>query len=224
MVYPRHWLLSFGGHQGAVEEIWSCGIRLAPYGVWEGFMDEEQYLDDTALPALETWFGSANLKVFGGALITWVKFNEIAPDGSYADPSNTHARFDLAYDGGGGLSNTHPLQVAAVLSWQTDAMRGPGSKGRIYLPRPVWVVTGEGDVQQTTTTPAAQVTATFLNQLDVSLGPEPGPVLRPSVVSNKGAGTTRQITGVSIDTRLDVQRRRANKQSVLKSQVPVTYS
>lgn len=226
MVYPRHWLLQFGGHQGAPEEIWSCGIRLAPYGVWEGSMDEEQYLDDTALPALEAWFESVNLKVNGSALLDWVKFNEIAPDGTYEDPSETHARFDLGFVGGagGGAALYHPLQVAAVLTWTTDVMRGPANKGRIYLPRPAWPVIASGDVQSTTTIPAAQTTAAFLNQLDVSLGPEPGPVLRPSVVSNKGSGVARQITGVRIDSRLDVQRRRANKQDVTFVNEPVNYS
>lgn len=233
MGYPLHWLLAFGGHQGHVEEIWACGIRMCAYGdVGPIQMDEEQYLTNTAVPALTTWFGSAGAKIYTAARLKWVKFNEIDEDGHYADQSTTHERLTLDIPGGGGSTAVHPLQVAAVLSWRTlDAERGLASRGRIYSPRPTCVVDLNGDITSTDRGTMATSAANLLNSLDVSLGVPPAPVLRPSIVSrgkksgsSYGEGASHQIDSVVVDSALDIQRRRANRQSREGTSVAVTYT
>lgn len=233
MGYPQHWLLAFGGHQGHVEEMWANGIRLCLYGEFGPvFMDEEQYLTDTAVPALTAWFTSVGAKIYSGARITWIKFNEIDADGLYADASTTHERLALNIAGGGGSSPLHPLQVAAVLSWRTnDAERGLASRGRIYQPRPCITVDVNGDIASGDRASLASAAALLLNSLDVSVGTPPAPVLRPSIVSRGkksgstwGEGANHQIDSVVVDSALDIQRRRANRQSREQSTAAVVYT
>lgn len=233
MGYPEHWLLAFGGHQGNAEEIWACGIRLGVYGdPFSSGIDEEQYLTNTAVPALTSWFGNANAKIHSAARLTWVKFNEIDSEGLYADQTTTHERLSLNISGGGASVGAHPLQVAVVLSWRTDAAeRGLASKGRIYSPRPVVSVDLNGDVSGPDRVLIADAAALLLNGLDASDGIPPAPVLRPSIVSRGkktgstwGPGAIHQIDRVVVDSALDIQRRRANHQSREVTSKAVVYT
>lgn len=234
MAYPQHWLLAFGGHSGHVDEIWNCGIRLAPYG--EGTVanvDEEQYLDDTAIPALTAWLGRTATRVANVVKLNWVKFNEINGEGLYNDAGITHERQGLNIASAGSTPTVlHPLQVCCVLSWRTDAaVRGLASKGRIYSPRPDFAVDGSGDVSGPIRVEIAGSAATLLNSLDASIGIPPGPVLRPSILSRGkktgstwGEGAVNQIDSVVVDSSLDIQRRRSNHQSKETTTAPVVYS
>lgn len=232
MTYPQHWLLAFGGSQGDPEEIWACGIRLVIDELFEGDgVDEEQYLTNTGVPALTAWMGRAGSKIAVFATMTWVKFNEIAPDGTYADKSTTHERLGLAVSGGGGPTNIHPLQVAAVLSWRSDeAERGLASRGRIYSPRPAVAVTATGDIAGPDRVLMAESARDLLNSLDASVGIEGG-TLRPHIVSRgkgpapwPGPGASHPINRVVVDSALDIQRRRANRQTREVTSVPVVYT
>lgn len=223
MAYPQHWLLAFGGGLGDTTEIWSCGIRMGIVSEEPlASMDEEQYLTDTALPALEAWFENPGARIASAASLTWVKFNEIGPDGRYADQTITHQRVVTGVVGGVTTSNLHPLQVCCVLRWRTDEVqRGPASNGRIYSPRPNVVISASGDLAGPERVIIAETARDLLNSLDVTLGI--GGVLRPVIVSPIGPGHMHQIDSVSVDSALDVQRRRAAQQSRESSTVPVVY-
>lgn len=224
MGYPRHWLLAFGGHQGHIEEEWACGIRLMIQGVQDAPVDEEQYLTNTAVPALTSWFSNPQAKIYQGARIVWVKFNEIDSAGHYADTSATHERQGLAIAANGGSAPLHPLQCAYCLTWTTSAAtRGPASMGRIFSPRPVLTVDINGDVASAERLAVAGAAKGLLEALDVSVGVPPGAVLRPAIVSPVGTGQANQIDFVGCDSRLDIQRRRAASQSRENSQVAVVY-
>ena len=69
----------------------------------------------------------------------------------------------------------------------------------------------------------ATAAALLMNTLDTGLGVGGG-VLRPSIVSSIGAeGSARQVDRVSVDSCLDVQRRRAKSQSKEITSAPVLY-
>ena len=226
-MYPQHWLLQFGGTVGEVSEEWSCGIRMALFGEpeippGEG-VNEESFLDAQAIPALETWIENTLSLVHSSTALRFIKFNEIGPDGHYADPAISHERA-VNFIGGNTGPYVQPLQVCLVLSWRTDAaVRGPGSMGRIYSPRPEVVVDANGDISGPERVGAANTAATMLNTLDTSLGGIGAQVLRPSIVSPSGAGHANQIDTVVVDSQLDIQRRRAFSQSREITSAPVLY-
>lgn len=224
MPYPQHWLLSFGGDLVAGEETWTCGIRLAIVSTGlGGEMDEEQYLTDTAVPALSTWFGSGTANISGLCTLRFVKCNEIGPDGTYADPSNSHTRL-VNVAGGGGAAERLPLQVSCCLTWLTDeASRGPASRGRIYSPRPALTVDAAGDISASDRTEIATAASVLLNSLDVTLSGPGGSILRPCIVSPLGPGYARQIDSVRVDSQLDIQRSRARQASRAATAVSVNY-
>ncbi len=129
---------------------------------------------------------------------------------------------------GAVTNNRHPLQTALVATWETRKARGLANRGRIYIPCPALVVGADFLIDATSANGVRDSTATLLTQLgdyDNSQN------LRyvPSVVSKGGksdpTGTRETITGVSIDRRLDVQRRRAEQQVAPRTAVAtVTYN
>lgn len=227
MGYPQHWLLSFGGHQGDVNEIWNCGIRMAVAGeddVPPELVDEEAYLTDTAVPALTAWFSSANAQIAVGCKLLWCKFNQIAPDGTYSSPNELHER---VMNVSGQVTSTvslHPLQVSIVYSFRTDEkLRPPGAFGRIYSPRPAVAVDVNGDMSGALRVAVGDAAGLLLENLSEILG-DPGVWLfRPSIVSAVGAGERHVINTVVIDSSLDIQRRRSNHQSKEITGTPVLY-
>lgn len=228
MTYPQHWLLQFGGHQGDPNEEWSCGIRMAfVSGGGGGIGDpinEEDFLDEQAIPALQTWFEDTQTKISNAAHLLTIKFNEIRPDGHYFDQTQTHQR-QVNWQGGVAVgNNTHPLQVAMVLSWRSnEAARGPATHGRIYMPRPTVAIDAGGDVLGADRVSVCGTTATMLNTLDTTPGGLGGDAFRPHIVSALGSGLSRQIDRVVVDSCLDIQRRRAKSQSKEVTSAPVTY-
>lgn len=229
MAYPEHYLLSFGGHQGELEETWNCGIRLAEYdsGVF-GSVDQQGYLTTVAAPALSAWFSRAGSRIYSGAKLLWAKFNMINEQGHYADPSVTNEHSYGVGISGSQSSPLHPLQVCMVLSWRSDeAERGIASKGRIFSPRPCVTIDAAGDVDGGTRVVVADSAALLLNTLDITVG---SGFMRPSIVSpgrgwpeQDNPGLARQIDRVVVDSALDIQRRRARSQTHEITSSPVSY-
>jgi hypothetical protein len=225
MPYPQHWLLSFGGTAGDPADIWSCNLRLAitDFGTWS--MDEENFLTNTAVPALTAWFATANAKISSSAVINYVKFNEIGPDGKYADPAKTHERLGLNIFGASGTTQLHPLQVCYVLSFRTAlAERGPGSKGRMYVPRPNLPIGVNGDVTSSDRTAIAGAAKTFLEALHPQVGPPGSARIHPCIVTPLLGGVAHNIDRLVVDSALDIQRRRANKQTREETSVTIAQS
>lgn len=232
MAYLEHWLLNFGGHQGDINEAWACGIRLHVFGggLPGDDPDPEDYLDTVAVPQLSAWFPHVDAHISAACKLLWVKFNKIAPSGKYADVSTTHERAVVGIEGAyNPPSNHHPLQVACVLTWRTNAaQRGLASIGRIYSPRPVVSIDAGGDMAGADRVAIANKARDLLQGLDVSTGVTS--VLRPAIESRGGGsapwpnpGQANQIDVVTVDSCLDVHRSRALSQSREITHADVTY-
>lgn len=184
--------------------------------------EQEEYLA-VAVAALSAWFADPTLHITGYARLDWVKVNAINPDGQYVHPI-TNAEYDLDVRGGAGSNTTpiHPLQVSLVVTWGTDVSRGRASKGRIFLPAPFAYMDEAALFTDTVAQDVADASASLIESLTGSVLTS----LRftPAVVSPLGgtSGTIRDIETVTVDTRPDTQRRRANRLNGVKYTTPVS--
>lgn len=221
MAYPKHWLLSFGGTLGGRDE-WVCGIRMR---LADGFFPPPAGVDEEAAMAnyenvLGNWFISPSMNFTQQAILKFIKLNEIGPDGKYADKTQTHRR-DLTTHWGGYSGSPRPLDQALCITFTTDAQRGKASKGRIYMPAAIFILTDAGTYTAADCQTMATATAQMLTGLapsDVTGGLEPA-VVSPGVRGDLEGGS-RRITGVRIGDVPDRQRRRReNTPEVYKSAV-----
>ena len=228
MGYPDHRLVQFGGYLGSEDlEHWSCGIRMVKSGL--GAMDDEQYLDDTAVPAISAWMHRENSHIGGAAHLTFVKCNQIDEFGLYLSPI-VHGRvLDIAGD---AHISTMPYQACVVLTWHTnDGSSGLATKGRIYSPLPsVEVDQSSGFFPTGYAALMADSARQLLDNLDAPLGGGLGGTIRPHIVSRGkktgsawGPGISHQIDYVTVDNRIDIQRRRANQMAGVKSRADIEY-
>lgn len=218
MTYKRHWLLSFGGTVANGQDIWSNNIRMTndetldpdsvPASTLEAFLDD--YVSD-----IRAFIGNPLAYIYNGVTCSWVKFNEIGPDGHYANTSTTHLR---VLNGSGNLAPifgttgtpTPPSYQSVCVTTLTNRARGPASKGRLFLPQCAAPLQGPGRMTSTVSQNIATAAASFLT----ALGDEAGvdvTNMRPAVVSNVGSpGPAEPIIKVKVGDVPDVIRRRKN--------------
>lgn len=215
MTYPEHWLFSFGGIIVGENEIWSNNVRFAvPEGGTSLLVDEGDMLEDL-MSDLQAQFStsaaSTGLGYSQSVGLQWGKFNRIGPDGKYADQTNTRV-LDLANPvfGVGSAIGGLP-QAALAISWGTDRARGPGSRGRIYVPMPA-VTVAAADARIPTATCATLATnwANLLEKWNDWAGaPDPTEMIA-CVVSNVGSGVKEPIRTVRVGNVVDTMRSRRN--------------
>lgn len=215
MAYPDHYLLSFGGPL-RTQEIWNMNIRFRSSNVITA--DEQQAECVRIKPFIQAWGAHVQSCWSASAFLSYVKFNRIAPDGTYHDTGNTH-RLDFAATAMGTTVAVVPNQIALVVSWMTGVSRGIASKGRVFMPVPfMGALTTAGRIVAGTPLQAAIQAANFLNSVNyvntsvftpydleacvVSRGPKMG--------TTWGEGAYQRITGVRIGDVPDTQRRRRN--------------
>lgn len=132
--------------------------------------------------------------------MTGVRLNAIQADGKVVN-GGTYAYLKAPVAGSSPGASQLPPQVAVAMSLRTGA-RGPGGRGRMYLPL---TGTGLNDRGRIGSTPANTILAAgkaFLEALHAA-GPLP-------VIANGEKNTYSAITGVSIGNTFDTQRRRRN--------------
>lgn len=130
---------------------------------------------------------------------------------SYTDTTGKAAHIgdaSIAKPGTAGSTGLLPQQVALCVSLLT-AQAGRSAKGRIYMPLMVLALGFGGQADSPTVDGVAAWWATFITALNTAIG---GPA-KIGVLSQKH-GTFQPITAVAVDTRLDIQRRRANRENV----------
>lgn len=103
-------------------------------------------------------------------------------------------------------SPKQPDQCCIVLTLRSD-LAGRRHRGRMYLPVQGATLGTDGEVAKSETD---TVTAAFARSFD-AIG-KPGSAL--AIVSQVGVGDVTLVSSVTMDTRLDIQRRRANRQVI----------
>lgn len=220
---PRpHQLVVFGGFLGANEgagDTWSCSFKTVATptvvaGNSEGTLDVEtlqEILNDTIEPAIRAMWADPALGVTSAAKLTYVKYNQIGENGKYVHQTTVGHYYGEPLNGPTAPTNQHPFQVCRVVTLHTEASRGRASKGRMFLPSPSSAIDpATGKAQAGTGTPGIVVTTMLsaVREVDVSNAIS----IRPVVLTNLPTGdqpSWRDITRVSVDDVLDIQRRRA---------------
>ena len=106
-------------------------------------------------------------------------------------------------------STQHPLQVACCVTLQT-ALAGRSHRGRMYWPANGVAVTAH-QMNEATTEGVSETMATLLGDLSDTLA------AGYAIVMSNALSASTQLTAVRADSRLDVQRRRANRSAALYS-------
>lgn len=214
MAYPeQHNLLTIHWTMANVpSEAAQCGLRFRSVA-----FPSQADLDSVAA-AIATFWEAGTAAIAPQYQLTFLRLARIDTDGSYVPniPSIDHGYSPLV--GGGGTNGyMYPLQVAHVATLLTQVTRGLAYKGRIYLP-PLNVAPG--------TDALLNVVAVNnrMNTLATMLSALQGSALGEMRVYSKGnaavpGGASQLIVGVQADTRMDVQRRRAEQQNGVLSVV-----
>ena len=218
MTYKRHWLLSWGGTVAFGRDIFANNVRFTndevgqpdsiPGSTLEGMLDD--FVTD-----IRNFVRAPGAFHNGAVQVQWVKFNEIGPDGRYVDQSTTHARYLTGTTGTFSLINgidqgKCPAYQSVCVTTTTGVQRGPGSKGRLFIPQCSATLTADGSVDAAAATSIAAAAAAFYTALGDEAGADVT-AMRPAVVSNVGTpGPTNVITGVKVGNVPDVITRRKN--------------
>jgi len=207
MAYQPHTKVSFGGGLGGgggQDEIWNCNVNVTSIEGGPLGNDQVAYMAEIAVN-LGNWFHGAPYGMSTSATLQYVKVNDIAASGLYADAGNTN-RYDYSpYVLGGAAALQAPI-LGLCFSWTTAKGRGPGHRGRIFPPNFTYGTAGQMDVGVNDTGGAASSGKVLLSLL---ANPN-GTIHAVPVVSSKVNATNTVITGVAVGNILDVQRRRKN--------------
>lgn len=105
----------------------------------------------------------------------------------------------------GTTTATCPNQVSVVCTLQTG-FSGRRNRGRVYLPCTHTSALVSGQLSSAQTTALAQFMQKFFQQVNSAIG-------QPTVVLSQVAGSANNLVTIRVDSRLDIQRRRANRQA-----------
>lgn len=209
-----HYLLTVKGtraSQSATDE-WQFGLRISESTAFTPANFEDALTD--ARGDVETWWGAIR-QLYGAATkVTSCKFARIGTDGLY-EPQDRVSEQDItvALQPGTSASPNLPGQIATVITLLTNTTRGLASKGRIFLPAlSTASVNTDGSIFGPHVETIADATVTLLNNLNNWPGGDTGQQFGRVIVASKvGAGEERDVTGIRVGRRFDVQRRRAEK-------------
>lgn len=231
VAYAPHTLLSFGGTLSEPTgplEIWECGVRCVsrnsggpvPEGEIEGMLDAIVDGEHGQAQTIKAWFAATSSLMATGAKLTFVKLNNIGANGKYSNPGLTHVRDFTGVAGGGGSAS--PSFISSCITWETGLSRGPGHRGRIYPPN--YTVTYTSALISIADAGLVRDSGVALiNLINDTHNDDAGSDELSAVVASGVNASLHQITGVSVDTALDVQRRRKNQVGSTRTTVaPVT--
>jgi hypothetical protein len=213
MPYPQHWRLAFGGSLYGSED-WSCNLKLGKVGALQGATINPETLIDDCVTDIGNFLKGIYSGLSPAADLRWVKLNEIGPEGRYADPSRTVARY---LTGAAIVKNTSstaaPLpQAALAFTLHSARTRGPLSKGRIFIPTyfsPSSLT--EPRIAEGTAASAAGAMAAFVRALNNWPGTDTSGLAVVNVSpGGRGLpdGGMDAVTAVSVGRVIDTQRRR----------------
>lgn len=135
----------------------------------------------------------------------------IGEDGKYL-PTDQLTTVSVGASQAGGGTPTQPWNTSLSFGLRTDAPRGRASNGRVYVPMLAPTVSAStGRVAAANVNGRVAAFVTFLQAVNAAAAAyDLGAAV--CVMSNIGAGTTRVVTAVRSDERLDSIERRENDQ------------
>lgn len=218
MPYPPHYLLAWGGDFSSDPgEMWNNNLRLAVDDNVD--LATHTSLDDGAMSSaldglvtkIQTHISTVTSGYGSNARLTYVKLNEIDSTGLYKNKTDSNTRFLGSPYTSGGSSTALPLTSSLVVTFLTSADRGPGSRGRVYVPQPAVALNSAGKYRITQAVAEGFMTQwrTFLDGIEIGV---PGSPIVPSVVSDRGpSGVARTINRVQVGDIIDHMGSRRNR-------------
>lgn len=222
MAYPvEHYLLAFGGPLGSGEQ-WTNTLRLhAP--TYDATQDAETATVADLAAFFKAHWVTVN-PISGGARLGWLKYNRVGTDGKYMNPWTTVYDFSPLVVSSAAIK--HPHQVSLVATLTTDAARGLASKGRIYLPSPMYSVAGaDATIASGDAASAANWVAGLVNGINGVAGAGNVHVISRGARQDDGSwgpGAMRPVMGVSVGNVYDTMRSRRGKVVEQRTDVAVT--
>lgn len=212
-----HVLVAWGGTLPG-GEVWTNTLRMRDVNPI-GFPDQTAisgYLAGGFKDALATFWLSVKPFLGPDAKLAWMKANAVGTNGKYLASTTNLYTWATPIAGTSGANRAN--QVCIAVSTTTAATRGRAHKGRFFLPATYTTIDGvNGQFTAGESTTLANAAATYLSSLNSTASVLGVQQLRCAVMSNIGAGTHQDITGIKVGRVLDTQRRRRNKQIELGS-------
>lgn len=196
--------ITFGG-----AEIWSSGFYHGNAGA--DCDAPTQAMVDAIATAWQTFFTASTTKIGAEWKTQTVKMVTLNTDGSTDTGSVQYHNYSPSI--AGSLNGAHfPPQIALVATMTSPLVRGIGSKGRMYIPGPQYVLDSTGHISATDTGNMKTNFATFLGHCLSPGGSSNVPVLasRGRIVPTPIDGVIKEINGIKIGNVYDTQRRRRN--------------
>lgn len=182
----------------------------------------EAPIDQAGTQAQATAFAN-EAKVAGSGVSNVVPQKLLGPDSgldgcrvySYQDTSGRATNIadaSIGLPGNSSATALLPNQCAVVVTLKT-AVAGRRHQGRVYWPINKWGLGSQGQLALVDATGIAGWMAEFITRLNSHIGPAKiGVLSRAKALHTPGSLVEFQpITSVTVDTKIDVQRRRANK-------------
>ena len=210
--------MTFGG--ALFTDIWQCTLHMQSQASLTPDLletpDSSPVLQDLQADCAK--FVTA-LGVSRAATLTKVSINEIDPlTRRYVSATNSYEREFAAVRGPG--SQLLPAQLSTALTLETGARRGLAARGRIFLP-PINVQLGDsGHIESAARSGIATAGATFIRDLNDWPGLDAA-VNNLRVIVLGRDGSTRAVTGVSVGSVVDTQRRRRSALKEVYTTLPI---
>lgn len=212
--------LSFGGSLPR-GDIWSMNLYLDDGGEDIGSnRGEYQGVITGIAEAVIAWFRSPSSLISQSARLSYLKLNQIGPDGKYKNPYTNVVNIPIPDGSGsqpsslaGGVNVDYWQHFSLCLTHRAAETRGPATQGRTYPPAVIVSPNAQGAV------PAAQLQPyvnNYTNMLSNIYTAVPGELRGMPLIVSTGTklapnqGTRRPIVRVSVGDVPDVQQRRRN--------------
>lgn len=193
-------------------EIWNTGLKLS----WDPgiVVPESTVLLDMATDMAGLWStfftlspDSYTMAFSESYRTTEVKASLVGTDGKLVTDSVSY--FYPAPIEGSDIGSIPAPQASVVATLRTTKQRGPGSAGRMFLPGISYDITSTGLINETNVNRLASNFADFIQSVNDHTFLSGGDV-KVVLTSPVRGGFSDVVSSISIDTKLDTQRRRAN--------------
>jgi hypothetical protein len=216
MAYQKHALVAIIGKWNTTDlarEVWQIGIRVSIHAAAGWWLANPATYMAAIKPGIQTWFNSAT-QFPNSASLSYLKVNNINPDGSYVGPTTNVTT--LAATGGG--SPAMPAFVTLAATLETGITLGQARRGRIYLPTALALGSSKGVTCSTVDRDSLRAKVKDLLTVLLINEPTGGALVQPGIYSKIGAAVN-DINGVSVNDVFDVQRRRKNRAVATRSSI-----